>query len=66
MLDYNYFKKDKTTLGLNKQQELDADLKAILQINLTRNIANNALMFSITEKANKTVLDFSQKAVKVF
>ena len=26
----------------------------------------NALMFSITEKANKTVLDFSQKAVKVF
>ena len=58
MLDYNYFKKHYklTAIDLGKQQALDADLKAIQQINLTRNVSgcNNRLFF-ITEEAKETI-----------
>ena len=53
-------------MDLSKQQVLDADPKAIQQINFTGNLENNAVMFFITEKAKETVLDFSQGIVKVF
>ena len=46
----------------SKQQKLDADPKAIQQINFTGNIEK---MFFIIEKAEETNLDFSKKAVKV-
>ena len=40
LLDYNYFKKRYKiiTIDLSKQQLLDADLKAIQQINFTGNL----------------------------
>ena len=62
LLDYSYFKID-----LSKQQPLDADLRAIQQINFTANLdrAGNTTMFFITEQAKETVLDFSQRTVKV-
>ena len=52
---------------LSKQQELDADSRAIQQINFTANLerAGNTTMFFIIEQAKETVLDFSQGTVKV-
>ena len=40
LLDYNYFKKyyKMIAINLSKQQELDADPKAIQQINFTANL----------------------------
>ena len=54
-----------TTIDLSKQQALDADPKAILQINFTRNLAQQATTFFIIEKVKETVLEFSQETVKV-
>ena len=45
---------------LRKQQELDTDPKAIQQINLTGNLANNAVIYLIIEEVKETALDFSQ------
>ena len=54
-------------IGLSRHNELDADPRAIQQINLTANLdrAGNTTMFFIIEKAKETVLDFSQGTVKV-
>ena len=69
LLDYTYFKKyyKMIALDLSKQQALDADPKAIQQINFTANLdrAGNTTMFFITEEAKETVLDFSQGTVKI-
>ena len=48
-------------IDLSKQQALDADPRAIQQINFTANLdlANNTRIFFILEEANETVLDFS-------
>ena len=52
---------------LSTQQELDADPRAIQQINFTANLdtAGNKRIYFILEKAKGTVLDFSQGTVKV-
>ena len=54
-------------IDLSIQKALDADPKAIQQINFTANLdrAGNTTMFFIIEKAKETVLDFSQGTVKV-
>ena len=46
---------------LSKQQALDADPRAIQQINFTANLhrAGNTTKFFIIEEAKETVLDFS-------
>ena len=46
---------------------LDADPKAIQQINFTGNLERDegATMFFIIEEAKETILDFSQGTVKV-
>ena len=55
-------------VDLSKQQALDADPKAIQQINFTANLdrAENTRIYFIVEEARETVLDFSQWTVKVF
>ena len=54
-------------IDLNKQEALDADPRAIQQINFTANLDRdgNTTMFFIIEEAKESVLDFSQGAVKV-
>ena len=54
-------------IDFSKQQALDADPRAIQQINFTANLdrAGNITMFFIIEKAKETVLEFSQGTVKV-
>ena len=53
---------------LSKQQKLDADPKAIKQINFTGNLkgSGHTTMFFIIKEAKETVLDKSQGTVKVF
>ena len=53
-------------IDLSKQQALDADLKAIQQINFTGNLENQSTIFFIIEEAKETVLYFLQGTVKVF
>ena len=52
---------------LSKQKELDADPKAIQEINFTRKLNRDegATMSFIIEEAKETVLDFSQGTVKL-
>ena len=57
------------TIDLSKQEALDADPKAIQQINFTRNliqnqVANTTMLF-IIEEAKGFILDFSQGTVKL-
>ena len=54
-------------VDLSKQQALDVDPRAIQQINFTANLdrAGNTRVCFILEEAKKTILDFSQGAVKV-
>ena len=54
-------------IDLSKQQELDANPKAIQQINITANLNSigNTTMFFITDEAKGYILDFSQGTVKI-
>ena len=77
LLDHNYFNKyyKMIAIDLSKQQAPDADPKAIQQISFTGNLSRqNAqgqdinerkIIFSITEEAKQTILDFSQGTVKI-
>ena len=54
-------------VDLSKQQALDADPKAIQQINFTANLdrAGNTRIYFILEEAKETIFEFSQGTVKV-
>ena len=69
LLDYIYFKNycKMIAVDLSKQQALDADPKAIQQINFTANLdrAGNTRFYFILEEAKETVFEFSQGTVKV-
>ena len=67
MLDYPYFKKYYKNIAadLRKQQELDADPKAIQQINFNGNLDQDGNMFFIVEEVKETILDYKQGTVVV-
>ena len=69
LLDYSYFKENfnMIAIDLSKRQVLDADPRAIQQINFTANLhrAGDTTMFIIIQEAKETVLDFSKGTVKV-
>ena len=69
LLDYSYFKNHykMIAIDLSKQQALDADPRAIQQINFTANLdrAGNTRFYFILEEAKETVFEFSQGTVKV-
>ena len=69
LIDYIYFKNYYKMIAadLKKQQALDADPKAIQQIDFTANLdrAGNTRIYFILEEAKETVLYFSQGTVKV-
>ena len=70
LLDYSYFKDHykMIAIDLSNKQALNADPRAIQQINFTANLdrEGNTTMFFIIEEAKETVLNFSQGTVKVF
>ena len=69
MLDYSYLTNTYKMIAvdLSKHQALDADPKAIQQINFTGNLdrAGNTRVYFILEEAKEIILDFSQGTVKV-
>ena len=69
LLDYIYFKNyyKMIAIDLSKQQALDADPKAIQQINFTANLdrTGNTIFYFILEESKETVFEFSQGTVKV-
>ena len=69
LLDYSYFNDHYKLIAidLSKQQALDADPRAIQQINFTANLDRNngATIFFIIEEAKETAFEFSQGTVKV-
>ena len=69
LLDYPYFTDTYKMIAvdLSKQQALDADPRAMQQINFTANLdrAGNTRVYFILEEAKETILDFSQGTVKV-
>ena len=69
LVDYSYFADTYKMIAvdLSKQQALDADPRAIQQINFTANLdrAGNTRVYFILEEAKETILDFSQGTVKV-
>ena len=62
LLDYPYFKENykMIAIDLSRQNELDADPRAIQQINFTANLdrAGNTTIFFIIEEAKVTVFEF--------
>ena len=70
LLDYSYFKENykMIAIDLSRQNELDADPRAIQQINFTANLdrAGNTRFYFILEEAKETAFEFSQGTVKVF
>ena len=54
-------------IDLSKQQALDADPRAIQQINFTATLdrAGNTRFYFIFEEAKETIFEFSQGSVKV-
>ena len=69
LLDCIYFKNyyKMIVVDLSKQKALDADPKAIQQINFTANLdrAGNTRFYFILEKAKQTIFEFYQVTVKV-
>ena len=71
VIHYNYFNNyyRMIVIDLSKQQALNADPKAIQQINFTENLARNgnanSRMFFTVKEAKQTILDFSQGTVQV-
>ena len=70
LLDYNCFSENNELIetDLRKQQALDADTKAIQQINFTGNLdqSGQTAMSFIIEKSKENILDFSQETVRVY
>ena len=62
MLDYPYFKENykMIAIDLSRQSELDADPRAIQQINFTANLDR-----AIIEEAKETFFEFSQGTIIV-
>ena len=69
LLDYSYFADTYKMIAvdLSKQLALDADPRAIQQINFTANLdrSGNTRVYFILKEAKETILDFSQGTVKV-
>ena len=69
LLDYPYFIENykMIAIDLSRQNKLEADPRAIQQINFTANLdrAGNTTIFFIIGEAKETMFEFSQGTVKV-
>ena len=68
LLDYNYFKKHYKLVFvvLSKQKELDADPRAIQQIEFKYMLGTDSTIYWILEKYKETILEFYKGTVKVY
>ena len=68
LLNYNYFKKHYklVAVDLSKQKELDADPRAIQQIEFKYTLGTNSTIYWVLEKSKETILEFYKGTVKVY
>ena len=67
LLDYQYFKDhyNLIAIDLSKQKELDADSRAIQQIEFYGMLKTNSQVCTVLEKLKETMLQFSKRTAKV-
>ena len=67
LLDFNYFKKHYklVAVDLSKQKKLDADPRAMQQIEFKYMLETNSTIYWILEKSKQTILEFYKGTVKV-
>ena len=67
LLDFNYFDKHYklVAVDLSKQKELDADPRAIQQIEFKYMSRTNSTVYWVFEKSKETILEFDKGTVKV-
>ena len=68
LLDYDYFKKNYklVAVDLSKQKKLDADPRAIQEIELKYMLGTNSTIYWVLEKSKETILELYKGTVKVF
>ena len=68
LLDYNYFNKHYklVVVDLSKEKELDANPRAIQQIEFKYMLETNSAIFWVLEKSKETILKFYKGTVKVY
>ena len=68
LLDYDYFKRHYklVAVDLSKQKELDADPRAIQQIEFKYMLGTNSTIYWVLEKSKETILEFYKGTVKVY
>ena len=68
LLDYNYFKKHYklVSVDLSKQKKLDADPRAIQQIEFQYTLGTNSTIYWVLEKSKETIFEFYKGTVKVY
>ena len=67
-MDYNYFEEHYklVAVDLSKRKELDADPKAIQQIELKYMLGTNSTIYWVLKKSKETILEFYKGTVKVY
>ena len=63
LLDFNYFDKH---YKLVAEKELDADPRAIQQIEFKYMLGTNSTIYWVLEKSKETILEFYKGTVKVY
>ena len=68
LLHYDYFKKNYklVAVDLSKQKELDADPRAIQQIEFKYMLGTNSSIYWVLKKSKETILEFYKGTVKVY
>ena len=67
LLDFNYFDKHYklVAVDLSKQKELDADPRAMQQIQFKYMLGTNSIIYWVLEKSKEAILEFYKGTVKV-
>ena len=67
-MDFNYFDKHYklVAVDLSKQKELDADPRAIQQIELKYMLGTDATIYWVFEKSKETIAELYKGTVKVY
>ena len=65
MLDYQCFKDhyNLIAIDLSKEKQLDADSRAIQQIEFYEMLKTNSKVYTVLEKSKETVLEFCKSSV---
>ena len=68
LLDFNYFKKHYklVAVDLSKQKELDADPRAIEQIEFKYMLGTDSTIYWVLKKSKETILEFYTGTVKIY